>query len=632
MNATQTKIKEQILSILPPDAQVTKVEFLGPEIYIYSKNIKLFYESDRYISELAFSLKKRVNIRSDSSILMDVGPAKEKILNLIPSDAKISAVYFDTAFSEVVIEAFKPGLVIGKGGSTTKEIIINTGWTPNIIRAPDSDCKILSSIRNTIYKFSKERKENLIEVASTIYEPKRSDKDWIRVCALGAFREIGRSSVLVQTANSRIIMDCGVNVASFDNPYPMLETLGFSLNDLTAVVIGHAHTDHCGFLPYLYRMGYKGPVYCTPPTRDVMVTMQMDYVNVASKEGKDCPYDESDIKEMLRHVIVRDYNEVTDISNDMRLTFHNAAHILGSASVHLHIGDGSHNLMYTGDFKFGQTRLFNHMEVNYPRLETIIMESTYSGQNDILPQRNIAEERLISVINEAVKNGGNVLIPVFAVGRSQEVMLVLEEYYRRNKLFANKVYTDGLIKDICALHTVYPEYLKENIEKRILQNNSPFSSNLFAQVESKSQRDELVKGKGNVFLATSGMLTGGPSLEYFYKMADNPNNTVVFVGWQGDGSLGRKLLTGVKETAIPDEKGRLKTVPLAIRVENIEGFSGHSDRNQLVSYVSSLNPMPKRVIVNHGEKEKSIAFAKFLSSKLMINATAPSVLDCLRLR
>jgi predicted metal-dependent RNase len=128
------------------------------------------------------------------------------------------------------------------------------------------------------------------------------------------------------------------------------------------------------------------------------------------------------------------------------------------------------------------------------------------------------------------------------------------------------------------------------------------------------------------------MLTGGPSLEYFYRLASDPNSKLIFVGWQGEGSLGRKLQSGIKEMALPDENGRLKTMPINIETLTIEGFSGHSDRSQLTAYLSSLNPTPKRVLVGHGEKEKSICFAKYLSSKFKVNATSPKVLDCVRVR
>jgi hypothetical protein len=624
-------IVKQIKEVLV-DVSTSKIEFLGPEIYIYTKNLSKFYEDDKYISSLAFALKKKVNIRSDVSELMDLEQAKDIIMKAIPEDAGVSAVYFDTAFAEVVIEANKPGLVIGKGGLTSKKIIQETKWTPVILRKPVNESQYLKKIRGLIYKYSAERKKNMAFAAEKIFAEKKSKKDWVRFCALGAFREVGRSCILLETANSRVILDCGVNPGNNGDSYPELQSLGYTLNDIDAVVISHAHTDHAAFVPYLYRMGYKGPVYCTPPTRDLMYILMFDYLNVAVKEGSNAPYNESDVNEMLKHVITREYEEVTDITPDIRLTFHNAAHILGSASVHLHIGDGSHNLMYSGDLKFGFTRLFNNLEQKYPRLETLILESTYAGNNDVMPQRNVAEDRLIDVINNTVKRNGNVLIPVFGVGRSQEVMLVLEEYYRRKKLLTNNVYLAGIIKEVCAVHTVYPDYFKDNLKRRVLQNNSPFSCPIFKDIASRNELEEVSKTFGNVFLATSGMLVGGASVELLHKFAENKNNTLIFVGWQSEGSIGRRLQEGLKEITITDSNGKLKRIPVNMEVVTIEGFSGHCDRNQLTAYIKNLNPMPKRIYLDHGEEDKSVSFAKYVSSKFGISCYAPKNLECLRIR
>ncbi len=624
------EIVKEVKRILGEDNSVSKVEFLGPEIYIYTKDIATFYNNDKNISNLAFGLKKKVNVRSDVACLMDPEEAKKKILELIPQDAGVSAIYFDTAFSEVVIESMKPGLVIGKGGSTSKAIIQQTNWTPDILRKPTTEGTYLQKIRGLIYKNSAERKKNMASVSDQIYAPKKSQKDWIRFCALGGFREVGRSCILVETANSKVLLDCGINPAKKSEEYPMLETLGFPLDELNAVVISHAHTDHAAFVPYLYRMGYKGPVYCTPPTRDIMFVLQEDYLNVVAKEGENAIYTEADIAQMLKHVITREYGEVTDIASDIRLTFHNAAHILGSASVHLHIGDGAHNLMYSADIKYGFTRMFNNLDEKYPRLETLILESTYGGPNDIMPQRNIAEDRLVATINDVVKNGGNVLIPVFGVGRSQEVMLVLEEYFRRNRLSCGSVYLAGIIKEICAIHTAYPDYFKDSVQRRVLQNNSPFNSLLFKEITNKADLDAVLASTGNVILATSGMLTGGTSVECLHRMADNPKNAILFVGWQSDGSLGRKLQDGIKELTIM-EKDKLKRIPVNLQVSTIEGFSGHCDKLQLINYIKSLNPMPKRIYIDHGEEEKATGFAKFVSSKFGISTYAPKVLECLRI-
>lgn len=625
------EIRQIVDKILPEKCEITKIEMEGPEVAIYTKNPKAFFENENFVAKTAFELKKRVNIRTDKSLLTDQEQAKKKVMEIVPADAGITEVNFSEAFSEVIIEAIKPGLVIGKGGETSKKIILETGWTPNILRAPTSNAEILKGIRHHLYKYSAERKKILQETAEKIYaELPPSLNSWIRLIALGGFRQVGRSCILIETPHTKVLLDCGVNVDANDEPYPFLDSLHFPVNELSAVIISHAHMDHSGFLPYLFKLGYRGPVYCTPPTRDLMTLLQFDYIDVSLKEGKEPIYGEKDVKEMVKYCIPRDYREVTDIAPDMRLTFHNAAHILGSSSVHLHMGEGAHNLVYSADIKFGFTRLFDNIDSRYPRLETLIVESTYGGKDDIHPPRQLAEEKMLKLIQDTVARGGNVLIPVFAVGRGQEIMLVLENYFKRGQLNA-KIFVDGMTREASAVHTAYPEYLRKGVQRRILQNDSPFTSPMFHQMAGTT-RDEVLKEKGVVLLASSGMLSGGPSLEYFYKMAEDPNNLLIFVGWQSEGSIGRKLQSGIRELPITVENGKTKALKVNMQVETLEGFSGHCDRNQLVAYLRNLKPKPKKILVNHGEKNKAIEFSHYIASKLHINSTAIKNLDAIRLK
>lgn len=625
------EIRATVERVLPPKCEITKVEMEGPEVAIYTKNPSSFFENENFVAKTAFELKKRVNIRTDKSLLIAPEEAKKKIMEIVPKDADIKEINFADAFSEVIIEAIKPGLVIGKGGETSKRIILETGWTPNILRAPTSESEILRGIRHHLYKYSAERKKILQETAEQIYrELPPSLNSWIRLIALGGFRQVGRSCVLIETPHTKILLDCGISVESESEPYPFLDSLHFPLNELNAVIVSHAHMDHSGFIPYLFRAGYRGPVYCTSPTRDLMTLLHFDYIDVLLKEGKEPIYTEKDVKEMVKYCIPRDYREVTDIAPDMRLTLHNAAHILGSASVHLHIGEGAHNLVYSGDIKYGFTRLFDNIDCRYPRIETLILESTYSGANDIHPQRQVSEEKLLQYIKETVEKGGNVLIPVFAVGRGQEITLVLENYYKMGLLNA-KIFIDGMTKEASAIHTAYPDYLRKGVQRRILQNDSPFTSPIFSQINGMS-REEILKEKGAVIIASSGMLTGGSSLEYFYKMAEDPLNTLIFVGYQGEGSLGRKLQAGIREFPQTIENGKTKLLRVNMRIETLEGFSGHSDRLQLVSFLKNLKPKPKRILINHGEKNKAAEFAHFISTKFHINSTAIKNLDAVRLK
>ena len=625
------EVKAVVKKTLPAKCEVTKVEMEGPEVAIYTKNPAAFFENENFVAKTAFELKKRINIRTDKALLTPDEEALKKIKEIVPEDAGVKGINFLKEWSEVTIEAIKPGLVIGKGGETSKKIIIETGWTPNIIRAPTSNSEILKGIRRHLYKHGRERKKILKQTAENIYREITPLKDsWIRLMALGGFREVGRSCILLETPHTKILLDCGINIASHDEPFPYLGALNFPINEIDAVVITHAHLDHSGFVPYLFRLGYTGPVYSTEPTRDLMTLLQFDYIDVLTKEGKEAPYSEKDVKEMLKYCIPRNYREVTDIAPDARLTLHNAAHILGSASVHLHIGEGAHNLVYTGDLKYGFTRLFNNIDTRYPRLETLIIESTYGGRNDIQPPREVAEDRLLQIIKETLQKEGNTLIPVFGVGRGQEILLVLENFYRRGILDA-KVYVDGMTREASAVHTAYPEYLRTGVQRRILQNDSPFTSEIIETANSKN-RDEILENGNAIILASSGMLTGGPSLGYFHKMADNPNNTLIFVGWQGEGSLGRKLQNGLKSMPIVGEKGKTKALNINLRVETIEGYSGHSDRNQLLAYVRGLKPKPKRILVDHGDQHTTVEFAKCLANKFRINTTALRNLDAVRLR
>ena len=268
---TIEEIEKKVWDSLPKTCQVTNVDFEGPEIILYTKNPKAFFSgTDNYVAKIAFELKKKISIRADKSLLQDPSNAKKEIEALIPAEAGVKNITFVEPFCQVVIEADKPGLVIGKGGETSKNIIMKTGWTPKILRAPTSDSDFLQGIRYHLNKHAPERKKFLQEVARKIYRQASAKHDWVRLTGLGAFREIGRSCMLLDTPISKVLIDCGINPANKDDPYPYLDALNFPLSELDALVISHAHMDHQGFAPYLYRMGYRGPLYFTEHTRDLM--------------------------------------------------------------------------------------------------------------------------------------------------------------------------------------------------------------------------------------------------------------------------------------------------------------------------------------------------------------------------
>ena len=269
----------------------------------------------------------------------------------------------------------------------------------------------------------------------------------------------------------------------------------------------------------------------------------------------------------------------------------------------------------------------------FPRVETLIVESTYGSSKDIMPARVMSERRLITIINSTIENGGKILIPVPAVGRAQEIMLVLDNYLRQNSLKEVPIFIEGMVKEATAIHTTYPEHLAKNIRNLIFnQGINPFQSDHFIHIKDHTARQEVFQGGPCIILATSGMLEGGPAIAYFKEMASDKRNMIIFVSYQIEGTLGRRLQKGSVNIRLINDKGKVEIVKNQLRVNTVEGFSGHSDRNQIIGYARKIYPKPERIIVCHGEKSKCIGLAKSFQEYLRINAIAPKVLETIRLK
>ncbi len=624
-------LKENIKDEVPKEAMVTNIEAEGPDLVLYSKNISKLLNDEQIIRDLAKKFKKRFVPRADSSMLEPPEKSEEMIEDIIPGDAGIESIRFNEDFNEVNIEAKKLGLIIGKNGKTIKKINSKTGWKPKLLRKPTGESETLKAIRNMMIEESKERKKILKDFGKQIFREPPEETKWVRISSLGASREVGRSCFLLETPTSKVFLDAGVKVDGKDEgAYPYLNSINFSLDELDGVIVSHAHLDHSGFIPYLYEYGYEGPVYSTEPTRDLMTLLQKDYVKISHREGESPPYTEKNIKKQLMHSITKSYGEVTDITPDIRLTLHNAGHILGSSISHLHIGEGEHNLVYTGDLKFGYTELLNPAHTNFPRVETLLMESTYGGQNDRQKDTRKGKKELMKIIEETTNQNGIALIPVFGVGRAQVIMLILEEYHKKND-FDIPVYIDGMTKEASAIHTAYPELLKKNVKNRILHDDSPFDSEIFQRVDP-DEREEIIERGKSVVLSPSGMMSGGPVIEYFKNITEDPKNSVIFVGYQAKGTLGRKVEKGAEKVALEDRNGEIKEYEVNARVESLKGFSGHADINELLGYYKKLNPKPNKVLMVHGEESKCKNLAESLKYKFNANTKVPHNLDSLRLK
>ena len=627
-----TDILKSITSQL--EGKVSEANFEGANIVLYTKNEEFFKNGEGKIKSIVEQIKKRIELRADIEILHDKEKVEAEIREIIPKDAEITSIIFDIQRSIVVIEAKKPGMVIGKQGSILEEIRRTTLWSPQVQRSPAIKSQITENIRMVLYDNNNYRRKFLNSVGKKIYEEWNPEKveEWVRLTVLGGGRQVGRSALFLQTPKTRILLDCGIDVASQgSDKFPYFDIPEFDISRLDAVVIGHAHLDHVGLLPYLYKMGYKGPVYMTAPTRDIAALLSLDFIGVAYKQAATPLFSSTDIKEMVKHSICLNYNEVTDIAPDMRLTFYNSGHVLGGSLVHLNIGNGLHNLVYAGDFKYARSRLLDPANATFPRAETIITESTYGSKLDVFPPREECENKFIDKINKTIERNGKVLIPELGLGRAQETMLILEDAMKTGKLKQVPIFIDGMIWDINAIHTAYPDFLSNKVRADVFQDKNPFVSEIFARVASPQERRNVIEGGPCIVLATSGMLVGGASVEYFREFAVNKNNTIIFVCYQGIGSLGRNVQEGIKEVRMMVD-GKEETIKINMDVETIVGFTAHAGRNELISFFNNVRPKPKRILINHGEVSKSLDLAAALYKLNHVETNVPRTLDTVRLR
>lgn len=650
-------IIKTIFESIPKESQITLARFEGPNIALYTKNPRFsLTELTYYLSSLSKNLKKRFVVRTDQSIRLQEDETRSIVSRILPKEVIVSALFCDEATGEVVLEVNKPESVISE---TIISIAEATGWIAHLRRSPHIPSMSIKNIHTILKSSSKERSNFLRELGNRVFRDpiiKKEDenqekenipqkalvndkqnKNWnnkeVYIFCLGGVKQVGRSCFIVMTSESKIMLDCGINPGENNaiDAYPRIDWFDFKLEDLDAIIISHAHIDHQGFLPTLFKYGYDGPVYCTEPTLPLMNLLQLDSVKISQNNGVYCPYEIRDINEIIKHCITLPYGKPTDISPDTTITLNNAGHIMGSATVHLNIS-GAHNILYSGDYKYAKTQLLDSAVSNYPRVETLITESTYGASSDLMPDQRVVYNSFTENINQTLTNGGKVLIPVPAVGRAQEIMLVLDKEMKEGRLIEAPIYIEGMISEASAIHMSYAHYLGQEVRRSVSQGINPFQSEYFTVVNGWGKRDEVLKDQNPaIIMATSGMLEGGPSVEYFKEIATKENNKMIFVSYQINGTLGRRVLDGnTNEVSMMEKNGKVKVIPLKCKTQKIDGFSGHSDFNQILNFVSRIKP--KRVLVNHGERTKSENTASSIYNKLGIRSSVPDNREILKLR
>jgi metallo-beta-lactamase family protein len=446
----------------------------------------------------------------------------------------------------------------------------------------------------------------------------------LKLTFLGAAGNVTGSRFLLETDKRKILVDCGL-YQERDFLHRNWEEFGFEPSSIHAVLLTHAHIDHCGLLPKLVKEGFKGPVYCTSATAEIARISLLDAAKMQEEdaafkkkrheaEGRKGPYPEvplytmEDARAAIPLFSAVDYAARVELGPGLSAAFYNAGHVLGSASIKLdfHDGDKLVTLLFSGDIGRWQDPLLEAPTL-FDSADDVVMEATYGGQTHESEQQ--AAGRLADIINETVKAGGNIVIPSFALERAQSILYYVSRFIVSRRIPPLPVYLDSpMAVDITGVFKRHPEFLAPEIRDAIAAGHSPFDFPGLKLVSGESESRAVGNSKGPaVIIAGSGMATGGRIKNHLAANISRPGSAVVFVGYQSANTLGRLIVDGAKEVRILGQN-----YPVRARIEKLDGFSAHADSSELLKWLGNFKQPPRRVFIVHSEPETAQKFAGVL--------------------
>ena len=452
---------------------------------------------------------------------------------------------------------------------------------------------------------------------------------------LGANRQVTGSRYCLETTNSRVLIDCGLFQERqytgrnwIESPLPP--------DSVDAMVVTHAHIDHCGLVPRFVKQGFNGPIYCTLPTSDLLDVMLNDAAHIQSEDAKykarrhkkkgsksrfepQPLFDQNDVRETLQLVNGHHFNKVVKITDDISVEFHPAGHILGSAMLEFNVTEAgtSRRVVFSGDIGQWDKPLLRDPTM-FEQADYIVMESTYGDR--VHKENGDIGEQLEDVINRTLQRGGKVLIPTFAVERAQELLYFLSDLVNSKRIPNVPVFLDSpMAVDVTQIFKSHRDHFDDETWERIAAGDRPlqFSSLEFARSAEQSKAINEVSGPA-IIMATSGMCTAGRIKHHLKKNIDDAKCTVLFVGYQAHGTLGRQIVDGSEEVRI---HGRTRKV--RAEVAQIFGFSGHADREGLLKWTRNFKSKPRRIFLTHGDEEAAESLAAQIRQELQWNVLIP---------
>lgn len=451
-----------------------------------------------------------------------------------------------------------------------------------------------------------------------------------KISFFGASRNVTGSCYLLEASGTRVLVDCGLyQERKYQNrnwnPFP------FNPETLDAVFLTHAHLDHCGLLPKLIRDGYRGKIFCTEATSETAQIILLDAARLQEedavykakrhrREGRHGPYPESplyttkDAEAVVPHFTAIEYGNCIRVEDGIEGCFYEAGHVLGSSTIAITITQNGEKrrIIFSGDVGEPGRPIINDPAIFY-EADYVVMESTYGNRSHNKHKSTDIQEQLRVCIDEAVKVGGNIVIPSFALERSQELLYHLNELFMRGAIPPLTTFLDSpMAIRIVEVFKRHAELFDREMTQRLRLGNSPFSFENLKMTQSTEESKAINSIKESVIIiAGSGMVTGGRIKHHLVNNVTRAENTVLFVGYQAEGTPGRQLLDGARQIRL---LGRIH--PVRARVVKIDGFSAHADREGLLAWLSDIHRPPRCVFVTHGEERAATSFAEFLSAQL----------------
>jgi len=452
----------------------------------------------------------------------------------------------------------------------------------------------------------------------------------------GAAQNVTGSCYCLEYSDQRLLVDCGM-YQERDLRIRNWEPLPAAPASIDFILLTHAHLDHCGRIPKLVKEGFKGPVYCTPATAEIAKIVMADSAKIQeedaahkikrhAKQGRKSPipivplYTIADAEAAAHLLTPVEYMEPLTLPGGASATFYDAGHILGSSMIKLTvpINGETRTILFSGDVGRWNTPILRDPTL-FKQADYVLVESTYGDR--IHEEQSSILNALANVINGTVARGGNIVVPSFVVERSQELLFYITQLLNRKRIKPIKVFLDSpMAISVTRIFRHHPELFDEEITAMIADGNNPYSfpglTMCSTAEESKAIRDET---RPVIIIAGSGMCTAGRIKHHLANNIENPNSTIVFVGYQAVGTLGRIILENPKAVRILGQ-----TYKVNAQITKIQGFSAHADQNELMCWLSTIEKPPRRVFIIHGEPTAATAFAEHLAAKTQWPVTVPA--------